>query len=288
MLNLNLFSIKDDKVSEIKSCSATLEIELQRIIEGNMFEFFGVRFLASEYSIKEGRMDSLGLDENFCPVILEYKRSTNENVINQGLFYLDWLVNHKSDFKLLVIEKFGKDVANKIDWMLPYVICIANNFTKFDLHAINQMQKNVRLIRYKKFGDDLIMFEHLNTPSVKPTKLKNIDKKTQLNDYSLRIQNLYISIRDYIFSLGDDITENKLKYYTAFKKVRNFVSIAIYKDKVILWLKIEPKDINLEEGFTRDVSDIGHHGTGDLEVTIREDKDLKKSMLLIEKAYNIN
>lgn len=57
MSNLNLFRIKDDKVSEIKSCSVTLEIELQRIIEGNMFEFFGVRFLASEYYIKESKDD---------------------------------------------------------------------------------------------------------------------------------------------------------------------------------------------------------------------------------------
>ena len=35
-------------------------------------------------------MDSIGIDENNCPVIVEYKRSSNENIINQGLFYLDW------------------------------------------------------------------------------------------------------------------------------------------------------------------------------------------------------
>ncbi|MDX8408526.1 MAG: hypothetical protein R8J84_00575 [Mariprofundales bacterium] len=72
-----------------------------------MEEFLGVRFLASEYSTGKahgGRIDSLGLDENGCPVINEYKRTRDENVINQGLFYLDWLMEHKSDFQMLVMK----------------------------------------------------------------------------------------------------------------------------------------------------------------------------------------
>ena len=75
-----------------------------------------MRFLASEYTITEGRIDTLGLDENNCPVIIEYKRHSNENIINQGLFYLDWLMDHQADFKLLVMEKIGKAAADTIDW----------------------------------------------------------------------------------------------------------------------------------------------------------------------------
>ena len=55
-----------------------------------METFFGVRFLKSEYMITSGRMDSIGIDENNSPVIFEYKRSSSENVINQGLFYLEF------------------------------------------------------------------------------------------------------------------------------------------------------------------------------------------------------
>jgi hypothetical protein len=54
----------------------------------------GVRFLATAFTTSNGRIDTLGL-ENGCPVILEYKRAANENVINQGLFYLDWLMDHR-------------------------------------------------------------------------------------------------------------------------------------------------------------------------------------------------
>ncbi len=137
MSEIKLFDIKDG-VRQLVSSEVLLERELQTLIEKNMETLFGVRFLKSEYSITNGRMDSIGIDENNCPVIFEYKRSSNENVINQGLFYLDWLLDHKADFKLLVIEKMGREAAELIDWSVPCVICVANDFTKYDVHAVNR------------------------------------------------------------------------------------------------------------------------------------------------------
>ena len=136
MSEIKLFSTKDE-VKEIDSSIVVLEKDLQVLIERNMDIFFCVRFLQSEFPITNGRMDSIGIDENNCPVIFEYKRSINDNVINQGLFYLDWLLDHKADFKLLIMEKYGDKIANAIEWTFPCVICIANDFTKFDLHAVN-------------------------------------------------------------------------------------------------------------------------------------------------------
>ena len=143
MTDIKLFSILNG-VNELPSTSVAFEKELQTIVEQNMVTFFGIRFLKSEHSITNGRIDSLGLDENNCPVIFEYKRSTNENVINQGLFYLDWLLDHKADFKLLVMDTLGIEESNKIDWSFPCVICIASDFTKYDVHAVNQMQRNIK------------------------------------------------------------------------------------------------------------------------------------------------
>ena len=100
MADTKLFNIKGT-VKEYQSGTVTLEKELQTVIENNMNIFFGVTFLASEYRTTDGgRMDSIGIDENHCPVIFEYKRSVKENVINQGLFYLNWLLDHKDSFKV--------------------------------------------------------------------------------------------------------------------------------------------------------------------------------------------
>lgn len=118
MADIKLFNIKGN-VKEYQSGNVTLEKELQTVIEDNMTTFFGVTFLASEYRTTDGgRMDSIGIDENHCPVIFEYKRSVKENVINQGLFYLNWLLDHKDSFKVLVIEKLGLKASDNIDWTI--------------------------------------------------------------------------------------------------------------------------------------------------------------------------
>ena len=119
MSDLKLFRLRSGVVAEIDGTSAALEKSLQTLIEENLETFLGVRLLASEFSTGRehgGRMDTLGLDENNCPVIIEYKRATNANVINQGLFYLDWLVTHRGDFEMLVLKTFGQDEAQSVEW----------------------------------------------------------------------------------------------------------------------------------------------------------------------------
>lgn len=302
MSDINVFEIKP-KVKELKGSSVILEKEIQNLIEQNMEEFFGIRFLATEYSITNGRMDSIGIDENNCPVIFEYKRSSSENIINQGLFYLDWLLDHKADFQLLVMNTLGKEAAKEIDWSAPCVFCIAKEFTKFDEHAVNQMQRNIKLVKYNKYGENLILFEHINVPILKKDtiskgkKVKQEKKASEKDNYDWesRIQKLpkekqelYFSIRDYILSKGDDISENSLKNYIAFKRVKNFVCMLPYKNKISLYLKLNPSEEVLVEDFVRDVRTVGHWGTGDLEIIIQSKEDYEKAKIYLDRAYEKN
>lgn len=300
MADIKLFNIKGE-VKEYQSGTVTLEKELQTVIEQNMETFFGVTFLASEYRTTDGgRMDSIGMDENHCPVIFEYKRSMNENVINQGLFYLNWLLDHKDSFKVLVIEKMGLEAAEDIDWSMPRVVCIAGDFTKYDESAIKQMNRNISLIRYKKFGEDMLMFEQINENiaasmpedggSVPNGKVKSgqnsfAEKKKAASRETLT---LYEDVRNYIFSLGDDITENQLKHYVAFKKIKNIVCVEMLKNRLALYLKLDASTIEYEKGFTRDTTQIGYYGTGNVEVTIRNRTDYEKAKALLDRAYNEN
>lgn len=300
MADIKLFNIKG-QVEELISTQVTWEKELQQLLEDNMNTFFGVTFLKSEYRITNGRMDSIGIDENNCPVIFEYKRSVNENVINQGLFYLDWLLDHKADFKLLVMDVLGTEKADSIDWSMPCVICVANDFTKFDEHAVNQMQRNIKLVKYKKFGDNLISLEYLNAPQVQPITFdeapvkstkknnwKDKDFKQYFAEAGEKNQNLFYSVRDYILSLGDDVSENQLKLYVAFKKVKNIVCAEVYQSSVCLHLRLNPDTVELVPGFIEDVRNRGHWGTGDLRIFIKSSDDFEKAKTLIDRAYNEN
>ncbi|HOM73121.1 MAG TPA: DUF91 domain-containing protein, partial [Armatimonadota bacterium] len=142
MSDIKLFNIEKEPIRELKSKSVALEKSLQTLIEKHLEDFLGIRFLASEYSTGAkhgGRIDTLGLDENGCPVVIEYKRAVNENVVMQGLFYLNWLMDHRGDFKLLVMDRLGNNVAESIVWGMPRLLCIAGDFTKYDEHAVQQM-----------------------------------------------------------------------------------------------------------------------------------------------------
>ena len=49
----------------------------------------------------------------------------------------------------------------------------------------------------------------------------------------------------------------------------------------MVWVKVDPSEIRREKGFTRDVTNIGHYPTGDLEITISSDDDLERAKDLI-------
>ncbi len=303
MSDIKLFNFVDGRAIEVSGTAVALEKSLQTSIEKNLEPLLGIRFLASERDTGPkhgGRIDTLGIDENGCPVILEYKRSTNENVINQGLFYLDWLLDHQAEFKLLVMGKLGKEAAEEIDWSAPRLLCIAGDFTRYDGHAVQQMNRNIELIRYRKFGDGLLLFELVNATSGQsgPGKsgrgpgaagvYKTIS--TTLDELQGPLRDLYEELRAYLLALGDDIQEKMLKYYIAFKRIKNFASLEIHPGKGCLtaFVKLDPKKVALEGGFTRDVTNVGHYGTGDLEISLRSREDLDKAKALFFKSYEIS
>lgn len=163
--DIKIFRLNGDTVVELTGQSVAVEKSLQHIIERHLDTFLGVRFLASEHSTGKrhsGRIDTLGIDENNSPVIIEYKRSINENVINQGLFYLDWLLDHKAEFELMVMRRYGEEVSNAIDWSSPRFLCIAGGFTKYDGHAVEQINRNIELYVYKHYEDGLLLLDLVN------------------------------------------------------------------------------------------------------------------------------
>lgn len=307
MSDIQLFRLSNGTASELTSQAAKLEKQLQGLIEANMLTFLGVRFLASEYATgktHKGRIDSLGLDENGCPVIIEYKRHSNENVINQGLFYLDWLLDHQAEFRWLVMEKLGKDVAEQIEWTGTRLVCIAAEFTRYDQHAVQQIPRNIELIRYKLFGDDLLLLELVNAQSVpdatavmpapvdmpgEPDKPKAAGKDKSLDEQlalaSTEVRDLYTEITSYLTALGDDVQEKQLKLWTAFRRLKNFACVIVYPNRLLVTLRLDPASVVLEEGFSRDVSQVGHWGTGDVELTLHTQADLERAKPLLERSY---
>ena len=285
------YQISDDgKMKQLKKKDLKLEKELQSLVEENLEELFGITFLATEYSTGQrhgGRMDTLGIDENNSPVILEYKRNKNQNVINQALFYLDWLIDHKSAFEILVRDKFNEKV--EIDWSSPRVLCIAEEFNKYDTYAVEQMKRPIELIQYRIFEDDLFALNILTAAEESKSGKTANNKDYKLGDHLKKadseLEEIFKELSEYTLELGSDVIESPRKLYIAFRVIRNFMCVQVYNHHLLLYLSLNTEDFDLDIPILRDVSNIGHYGTGDLEVRVESKDDIEFAKELIEKAY---
>lgn len=295
MSELRLFSITGGEAQECHAASYKLEREVQNLFEANLEALLGVRFVASEFLTSQGgRIDTLGIDENGFPVVIEYKLDKNRTVINQGMSYMAWLRSHKAEFWKVVFEKLGKEAADAIDHSSTRLICIATDFTRDDLGAYELMPNSIDLVRYRRFGEDQLLLERITSseasasPVVGPTATKSGPDKPisqWLDEAPPNIRALYDALKHAILGQGEDVSEKPTKLYIAYKRTRNFATMTYAtKTDLNLYLHINVDDVEMREGL-RDVRSIGHWGTGDLEVKIRTLEDVQNALPLIQRAY---
>ena len=148
-----IFKEKGGKLKKLKASAFDKEKSLQSLVEENLYEVLDMHFLASEYATTfGGRIDTLAVDTNGAPVIIEYKKNKNDNVINQGLSYLRWLKAQKVEFfEMLILKKLAEEIAKNIDvdWKNPRVICIAESYNKFDIDTVELIPMRIELFRYR-------------------------------------------------------------------------------------------------------------------------------------------
>ncbi|SCD64322.1 hypothetical protein GA0115237_103540 [Streptomyces sp. ScaeMP-6W] len=160
MTDLKLFRLDaEGQDVELRGSTVTLEVELQRRVEVGMEAMLGIRFLASEYPTgpwHRGRIDSLGLDENGTPALIEYKKGADSGVLSQAVSYLSWLDSARHEFEALVKEKLGSEAAESIDWRNPRMVCIAAGFSHHDRVAVHRLRERVDLVRYRVFEGGLL------------------------------------------------------------------------------------------------------------------------------------
>ncbi|NUK21944.1 DUF5655 domain-containing protein [Streptomyces lunaelactis] len=293
MSGLKLFHTTNSGVTEVAPRLADVEADVQDLVEAHMETMLGVRFLASEYVIDcvdGGRIDSLGVDENFAPVVVEYKRGTDAGVINQGLYYMAWLMAHKDAFRSLVRDRLGVTAASQVLWSAPRLICVAGDFTRYDAHAVREHRRSIDLVRYRYFGSEHIGLETVASVTGQSGANRRVRRRAA-GQSPARTQDgamteLAAAVDEVLLGLGDGVTRVQRKQYTAYQRLRNFAClIPPQQTKLLVYLKADPKGVDLVPNFTRDVTGLGHHGTGDLEVQLRTERDLERAQDLFRLSY---
>lgn len=290
MSEIKIFNV-GEVVEEIKPATSSFSKNIQQIIENNSKKIFGVSLVASNYQIGSGRVATVGLDENRCPVIFVYSLDEDKNFLSKGLYALEQVLDHKDRFNVSVSSKLGKKAAEAIDWSMPRIIFIASGYNKYDRTAVNHMNSTVSLVQYNQYGQNILIFE-----------LVESNVGASLDDYSKTrnsfaaafkksnsdIKALFDRMCEYVYYLGETVTINHLKNYVAFKKIKNFAAVRVEGDKIVLNLNLEPsKYVCRGEGY-KDVSFATKYGTGLLQYTFSDEEGYQEAKRLLLDAYNKN
>lgn len=299
---MKIFTSKKGQLSQLKQQKFKLEKDIQRLFEENLTLLSGYIFIRSEFSIKNSRIDTLAFDpETQAFVIIEYKRQQNSSVVDQGISYLNLMLEYKADFIVEYNEKQKAPLKrNDVDWSQSKVIFVSPAFNDFQIQSTNFKDLPIELWEVNRFDNDIITLNIINksksAPNIKAVsiekneefstlkEIKVYQESDHLSDKSDFIQELYEDFKQGILNLDPDIEINTRKLYIAFKKDRNIADIRIQQKNLKIWINLPYGELDDPKNLAKNVSNTGHWGNGDYEITIESTQYLEYIMSLIKQA----
>ncbi|XNR35446.1 DUF5655 domain-containing protein [Haemophilus influenzae] len=299
---MKIFTSKKGQLSQLKQQKFKLEKDIQRLFEENLTLLSGYIFIRSEFSIKNSRIDTLAFDpETQAFVIIEYKRQQNSSVVDQGISYLNLMLEYKADFIVEYNEKQKFPLKrNDVDWSQSKVIFVSPAFNDFQIQATNFKDLPIELWEVNRFDNDIITLNIINklksAPNIKAVsnekreelsilkEIKVYQESDHLADKTDFIQELYEDFKQGILNLDPDIEINTRKLYIAFKKDRNIADIRIQQKNLKIWINLPYGELDDPKNLAKNVSNTGHWGNGDYEITIESTQYLEYIMSLIKQA----
>ena len=299
---MNIFKIENTSLVEIQEKPFKLEREIQALFEGNLQTIMGLTLVRSEFTIKNKRIDTLAYDKQAKAfIIIEYKRDKNISVVDQGFTYLSLMLENKADFIVEYNEQLKCNLQRTdVDWSQTRVAFVSPSFTENQILATNFKDIAIELWEVKRYSNDTVAINELkksrSAESIKPLAQQNAEFKRVADeikvytedkhlDYaSEEIAELYEKFKSATLNLADDIEVKPQKDYIAFKKDRNIVCYELQKKQMKIFIGAKWGSIEDSKGLARDVSEVGHFGTGDYQIQVDSDQDLEYIMSLIKQV----
>jgi len=286
--------VEQGRVKPIKSQEFADEAALEKLCDDNLEEITGVRLVESQYSIPNGRIDSLGIDEQNTPVVIEYKWGHDPGAIIQGLFYLQWVRENRKTFELLAKERFGQV---KVNWSsTPRLLIIAKNYSDKEVSAVNMVNASVELKSYSFYGN-LLSMEDVTLP--KSVRLWKSPKGTTVEEEPKSIESLvkraspgltdlFNNLRDNILALGDDVREKVGGWYCDYRKSSTFATLLpqTKKNRLLFYIKMGDRKINDPEKWTYPIPPSWGYGNLNTQFDISEPSQVDYAMQLVKQAYD--
>lgn len=300
---MNIFTRNKNLMTSLKEINFKLEKDIQNLFEGNLDKITNLKLIKSEFTIKSNRIDTLAFDEESKAfVIIEYKRNQNYSVIDQGVSYLNLMLEYRADFIVEYNEtQKGNLKRSDVDWSQSRIVFVSPSFTDFQKQSSNFKDLAIELWEIKQFENDIVIINPIkkskSAPSIKLVQqnvgsdiskvIKEIVVYTEdshLNGKSDEMLELYDSYKNAILALSPDIEIVPKKKYIAFKLKSNIVDVNVQQNKMIFWINMKKGTLDDPKKITIDASVKGHYGNGDYELKVSDTKNLEYIMSLIKQA----
>lgn len=245
-----IFKINEKSLIPLKIIAFSREKEIQNTTEQNIEVIFGLKFVCSEFSIGNFRLDTIGFDEDAKSfVIIEYKRNLNFSIVDQGFAYLSVMLNRKADFALMYNEKMNSSCRKDyFDWSQSKVFFISPSFTPYQIEATNFKDLPIELWEVHLYSNETIRYNKIKSQlaTAKPPKPKNKDIeeiKVFTEDYILNgveneIREAYMMIKNIIYQVNSDVEEKIKKTMVCFYSGgKGLVWVRPTKKSITLWLR---------------------------------------------------
>ncbi|HET8572735.1 MAG TPA: DUF5655 domain-containing protein [Edaphocola sp.] len=215
--------------------------------------------IKSEFIIKSNRIDTLAFDEESKAfVIIEYKRSQNYSVVDQGVSYLNLMLEYKADFIVEYNEtQQGNLRRNDVDWSQSKIIFVSPSFTDFQKQSSNFKDLAIELWEIKQFENDVVVINPIkkskSAPSIKQVQqnedseiskvakeIKVYTEEEHLEGKPDDIKELYEVFKDAILNLSQEIEIRPLKVRISFRKENKIIcDLSVLKNQLKLWINLK-------------------------------------------------
>ena len=304
---MQIFKKNKPALSSLREIPFKLEREIQNLFEQNIELLSNLKLIKSEFTIKSNRIDTLAFDtESQAFVIIEYKRSQNYSVVDQGVSYLNLMLEYKADFIVEYNEVFGESLKrNDVDWSQSRIIFVSPSFTDFQKQSTNFKDFGIELWEIKQFENDIITINQIKKSKSAPSigsmqkstdseisklakEIKNYSEEDHLQGKSDATVELYETYKNAILNLGADIEIKPQKMVIGFTcKGKVFADVLVLKSELKFWINLKAGKLDDPKLLTRDVSNVGTWGSGDYEIRVSDTTNLEYIMSLVKQALTL-
>lgn len=273
-----IYNLNSSGISEVEEQPISEE-KLRVIIERSGLQIIekGLKLVGTNVSAGTGFIDTLAIDNNLVPIVIEYKvdEKSDQDALVQALDYANFVQRNPEIFSKFIKEKLGLD-EEKLNMDDVSIIIVAPRFSERVINAAHQVEPPIQLLRYKYYENSLfteLVYDSTSTPIQRQPQDYTVNEKFERN-YS-RMKPIFDKLEQEVNKFGSDIRIYAKKYYIAFKRTYMFAVINNYIERIDISFTL---DKNVVSNRLKETSSYGWSRFSHF-VTINKIEDIDQELV---------